>query len=257
MRRRLILVLAVSCCFACAAREAPAQKRAATGPPTRLLDEEPWLDLHPLVDPFSPDCAAGCEAACRQYGGGDPGDCRAVCEDTCGKDNLVVVSKNYYSHSQDSSQTSTISGELHYSFDLEPQTADSFVVAAAEVVFFNLTAIKIDRTGSHTCHAAGATIDSAPIGSIVPITIDSKSGKITGARIPAAAVTLHLVGDPLCDGPLPVFTGVMLDVIKMRGSLTGRAGDGIREAAERWEMHEATASGELRQLYQWYLILNR
>ncbi|HZX10071.1 MAG TPA: hypothetical protein VFG01_03920 [Acidobacteriota bacterium] len=103
--------------------------------------------------------------------GFDPKDCKAICDDLCGKKHVAIITKMWYQVSQSKSEQITIEAIVSFSYDLEPVSAQFFHVTAAKIPS---AMISMQYTGDSKC--------SGPfrqIGGIFRETVKALGGEVT------------------------------------------------------------------------------
>ncbi|MGM0466588.1 MAG: hypothetical protein ACQERH_09175, partial [Acidobacteriota bacterium] len=200
------------------------------------------------------DCYEGCFYACTELMGFDPKDCKAICEDLCGKKHVAIITKMWYQISKSKSEQITIEAMVSFSYELEPVSAQFFHVTAADILYYTGKIIIIDNDGKHVCHAVGANLDSAPIGSSLKVTLDENVQKYTDAKIPPSMVSMHFSGDPKCSGPFRQIGGIFRETVKALGGEVTKLGGSRQYFGERVDVTLPASGGHLRQVYQFEII---
>jgi hypothetical protein len=208
----------------------------------------------PTFNKFTQACYEGCFYACTELMGFDPKDCKAICEDLCGKKHVAIITKMWYQVSQSKSEQITIEAIVSFSYDLEPVSAQYFHVTDASILYYFGKIIIIDSDGKHVCHAVGANLDSAPIGSSLTVTLDENVQKYTDAKIPPSMVSMNFSGDPKCATPFRQIGGVFRDTLKTLGGEVTKLGGSRQYFGERVDVTLPTSGGQLRQAYQFEII---
>jgi len=210
----------------------------------------------PTFNKFTEDCYEGCVYACTELMGLDPADCKAICEDLCGKKHVAIITKMWYQVSQSKSEQITIEAMVSFTYDLEPVSAQFFHVTNASILYYFGKIIIIDNDGQHVCHAVGANLDSAPIGSSLQVSWDENAQNDTDAKIPPSTVSMNFSGDPKCEGPFRQIGGVFRNTLKALGGEVTKLGDSRQYFGERVDVTLPTSGGHLRQVYQFEIIQN-
>lgn len=216
-------------------------------------EQEELRDI-PTFKKFTQDCYEGCFYACTELMGFDPKDCKAICEDLCGKKHVAIITKMWYQISKSKSEQITIEAMVSFSYELEPVSAQFFHVTAADILYYTGKIIIIDNDGKHVCHAVGANLDSAPIGSSLKVTLDENVQKYTDAKIPPSMVSMHFSGDPKCSGPFRQIGGIFRETVKALGGEVTKLGGSRQYFGERVDVTLPASGGHLRQVYQFEII---
>lgn len=217
-------------------------------------NEKDIFKYYPLFNDFSPEFSEGCYNACTEIMGFDPADCKSICEDLSGKSHLAIITKMWYQVSQSKSEQITIEALVSFTYDLEPVSAQFSHVTAANILQYTGRIIIIDNEGQHVCHAVGANLNSAPIGSSLQVSWDENAQKYTDATVPASMVSMHFSGDPKCSGPFRQIGGVFRDTLKALGGEVAKLGGSRQYFGERVDVTLPTSGGHLRQVYQLEII---
>lgn len=212
------------------------------------------LDLVPLLDLFSKDCYKGCFYACKELMKGNPDDCRAICEDLCGKSHVAIITKLYYDFSRTSHSQITTEAMVSVSYELEPLTARFFKVKSADILYYTGRITIIDNDGTHVCHAVGANIESNPVGSGLKVIFNTATQKYTDATLPPAMPTIHFSGDSDCSGPFYGCAGIFRDVVKAQGGEVTKLGGSRSYFGERIDLTKSKSTGYFRWVYQFEII---
>ena len=186
--------------------------------------------------------------------GFDPKDCKAICDDLCGKKHVAIITKMWYQVSQSKSEQITIEAIVSFSYDLEPVSAQFFHVTAADILYYTGRITIIDNEGQHVCHAVGASLDSAPIGSFLKVSWDENAQNYTGAKIPSAMISMQYTGDSKCSGPFRQIGGIFRETVKALGGEVTKLGGSRQYFGERLDATVPVSGGHLRQVYQFEII---
>ena len=208
----------------------------------------------PTFNIFNQDCYEGCFYACKELMGFDAKDCKAICEDLCGKNHVAIITKMWYQVTRSKSEQITIEAMVSFTYDLKPVSAQFFEVTNASILYYFGKIIIIDNEGQHVCHAVGANLDSTPIGSSLMISLDGNTKNYTDAKIPPSIVSMNFSGDPKCSGPFRQIGGIFRETIKALGAEVTKLGGSRPCFGERMDVTLPSSGGHLRQVYQFEIL---